>query len=66
VYDLATGARITTPGFRTFAVGGLFLFGVQMFFMGIIGEYVGAIHAQVRKGPLVIERERINFPVNGM
>jgi hypothetical protein len=32
-----------------------------MFFMGIIGEYVGAIHAQVRKGPLVIERERINF-----
>ncbi|MEI6209102.1 MAG: glycosyltransferase family 2 protein [Desulfuromonadales bacterium] len=61
LFDLATGVRITTPGFRTFAVGGLFLFGIQMFFIGIIGEYVGAIHAQVRKGPLVIERERINF-----
>ncbi len=61
LYDVASGARLTTPGFRTIAVGGLFLFGVQMFFIGIIGEYVGAIHAQVRKGPLVIERERINF-----
>jgi len=61
LYDLATGVKITTPGFRTFAVGGLFLFGVQMIFIGIIGEYVGAIHAQVRKGPLVVERERINF-----
>jgi glycosyltransferase involved in cell wall biosynthesis len=61
LYDIATGDKLTTPGFRTFAIGGLFLFGIQMFFMGIIGEYVGAIHAQVRKGPLVIERERINF-----
>jgi len=59
--DLARGETLSTPGFRTFAVGGLFLFGVQMMFLGIIGEYVGAIHAQVRKGPLVIERERINF-----
>jgi len=62
--DLARGATLTTPGFRTFAVGGLFLFGIQMFFFGIIGEYIGAIHAQVRKGPLVIERERINFQEN--
>lgn len=61
LFDLASGARLTTPGFRTFAIGGLFLFGVQMLFLGIIGEYVGAIHAQVRKGPLVIERERIGF-----
>jgi glycosyltransferase involved in cell wall biosynthesis len=61
LFDVASGAKLTTPGFRTVAVGGLFLFGVQMFFIGIIGEYVGAIHAQVRKGPLVIERERINF-----
>jgi glycosyltransferase involved in cell wall biosynthesis len=61
IIDVATGAKLTTPGFRSFAVGGLFLFGIQMFFIGIIGEYVGAIHAQVRKGPLVVERERINF-----
>lgn len=52
----------------TFSIGmapliiGLFLFSsVQLFFIGIIGEYVGAIHTQVLKRPLVIEKERINF-----
>jgi glycosyltransferase involved in cell wall biosynthesis len=41
---------------------GLFLFGsVQLFFIGILGEYIGAIHTQVLRRPLVIERERINF-----
>jgi hypothetical protein len=41
---------------------GLFLLGsVQLFFMGLIGEYVGAIHTQVQKRPLVVENERINF-----
>jgi glycosyltransferase involved in cell wall biosynthesis len=40
----------------------LFFFSsVQLFFIGIIGEYIGAIHTQVQKRPLVIERERINF-----
>lgn len=42
---------------------GLFFFGsIQLFFLGIVGEYVGAIHTQVLKRPLVIEKERINFP----
>ena len=37
---------------------GLFFFGsVQLFFIGIIGEYIGAIHTQVQKRPLVVERE---------
>lgn len=41
---------------------GLFFFGsVQLFFIGIIGEYIGAIHTKVTKRPLVVERERINF-----
>ncbi|MFZ1806601.1 MAG: glycosyltransferase family 2 protein [Cyclobacteriaceae bacterium] len=41
---------------------GVFLFSsVQLFFIGVIGEYIGAIHTQVRKRPLVIEKERINF-----
>ena len=43
-------------------VVGLFFFGsVQLFFIGILGEYIGAIHTQVLKRPLVVERERINF-----
>lgn len=41
---------------------GLFLFSsVQLLFIGIIGEYVGAIHTQVLKRPLVVEKERVNF-----
>jgi glycosyltransferase involved in cell wall biosynthesis len=41
---------------------GLFLFSsVQLFFIGILGEYIGAIHTQVLHRPLVIEKERINF-----
>lgn len=41
---------------------GLFLFSsVQLFFIGIIGEYIGSIHTQVMKRPLVVEKERINF-----
>ncbi len=41
---------------------GLLLFSsVQLFFTGILGEYIGAILTQVQKRPLVIEKERINF-----
>ncbi len=41
---------------------GVFFFGsVQMFLVGILGEYVGSIHAQVHPRPWVIERERLNF-----
>jgi polyisoprenyl-phosphate glycosyltransferase len=53
---------------QTFSIGvapiiiGLFLFSsVQLFFIGIIGEYIGSIHTQVLKRPMVIEKERINF-----
>ncbi|MBE3140901.1 MAG: glycosyltransferase family 2 protein [Thermoplasmata archaeon] len=43
-------------------VFGIFFFsGVQLFFLGIIGEYIGAIFTQVKNRPLVIEKERINF-----
>ncbi len=42
---------------------GIFLFGgLQLFFLGIIGEYIGVIYSRVRHRPLVIERERLNFP----
>lgn len=41
---------------------GLFFFGsVQMVSLGIIGEYVGAIHTHVQHRPYVIEKERVNF-----
>ena len=41
---------------------GIFFFGsVQLISVGILGEYIGAIHTHVQKRPLVIERERVNF-----
>jgi glycosyltransferase involved in cell wall biosynthesis len=53
---------------NSFSVGiaplviGIFFFGaVQLFFIGIIGEYIGSIQTQVLKRPHVIEKERINF-----
>jgi glycosyltransferase involved in cell wall biosynthesis len=41
---------------------GIYFFGaLQLFFIGILGEYIGSIHTQVHKRPLVVEKERINF-----
>ncbi len=41
---------------------GMFLLGsVQLAFMGMIGEYIGAILLRVTKRPMVVEEERINF-----
>lgn len=40
-----------------------FLFGVQLFFMGILGEYISSIHSYVQKRPVVVEKERINFEI---
>lgn len=41
-------------------IGVFFMASVQLFFIGVLGEYVGSIHTQVLKRPLVIELERIN------
>lgn len=41
---------------------GMFFFGsIQLFVIGFLGEYVGNIHTQILRRPLVIELERINF-----
>jgi glycosyltransferase involved in cell wall biosynthesis len=41
---------------------GIFFFGaIQTFFIGVLGEYIGSIHTQVRNMPLVVEIERVNF-----
>lgn len=50
-----------TVGVAPIIISLFFFSSVQLFFIGILGEYIGAIHTQVQKRPLVIERERINF-----
>jgi len=48
-------------GVAPLVIGIFFFSSVQLISVGIIGEYVGAIHTQVHKRPLVVERERVNF-----
>ncbi|MEA2935932.1 MAG: polyisoprenyl-phosphate glycosyltransferase [Variibacter sp.] len=55
--------QVADPGIMTLIVAMFFFGGVQLFFMGMIGEYVLAIYGQVREKPVVFERERINFDV---
>ena len=48
-------------GVAPIVIGLFFMFSVQLFFLGIVGEYIGSIHTKVLKRPLVVEKERINF-----
>lgn len=48
-------------GLAPLVIGSFFMFSILLFFMGIIGEYIGAIYTQVMSRPLVFEQERINF-----
>jgi polyisoprenyl-phosphate glycosyltransferase len=60
VYKLIFWQRFAL-GVAPVVIGLFFLGSVQLFFIGIIGEYLGAIHTRVTKRPLVIEKERIGF-----
>ena len=60
VYKLAFWNEFSL-GLAPVIVGIFFLGSVQLLFIGIIGEYIGAIYTKVTKRPLVVERERLNF-----
>ena len=51
-------------GIAPLVIGIFFLGSVQLICMGIVGEYIGAIHTQIMNRPLVVEKERINFDVD--
>lgn len=55
------GTRIAQPGIMSMLIGLFFFSGIILLFLGLLGEYISAIHSQVRKKPLVIEKETINF-----
>ncbi len=61
VENLIYYREISAPGIPTLIVALFFFGGVQLFFLGVMGEYVSAIHSQVRRRPMVIEEEIINF-----
>jgi glycosyltransferase involved in cell wall biosynthesis len=48
-------------GLAPTVIGVFFIASIQLVFMGVMGEYVGAIYTQVQKRPYAVELERINF-----
>lgn len=50
-----------TGGLAPVIIGLFFFMSIQLIFIGIVGEYIGAIHTNVLNRPLVFEKERINF-----
>ena len=60
VYKLLFWNRFSV-GIAPVAIGIFFFSSVQLISVGILGEYIGSIHTQVQKRPLVVERERVNF-----
>jgi len=60
IYKIAFWDRFSV-GIAPLVIGIFFFSSIQLFFIGVIGEYIGSIYTQVLKRPLVIERERINF-----
>jgi glycosyltransferase involved in cell wall biosynthesis len=52
-------------GIPSVLIGVFFLGAVQLFFLGIIGEYILSINERSMKRPLVIADERLNFEAQG-
>lgn len=50
-----------TVGIAPIVIGMFFFASIQMLFIGLLGEYIGAIYTRVRRLPLVVEMERVNF-----
>ncbi|HET9072947.1 MAG TPA: glycosyltransferase family 2 protein [Solirubrobacteraceae bacterium] len=53
------------PGFSTVEISMLLLGGIQLITIGIIGEYVGRIHDEVKGRPLYLVRGTVNLEAAG-
>jgi hypothetical protein len=50
-------------GLAPMLIGVFFISSLQLVFLGVMGEYIGAIYTQVQNRPYVVELDRINFEV---
>jgi glycosyltransferase involved in cell wall biosynthesis len=50
-----------TVGIAPMIIGLFFLQSIMLVFLGVMGEYVGAIYTQLQHRPYAVELERINF-----
>ena len=56
--------KITPPGWTSILITIIFFGGVQLFTIGIIGEYIGRIFEESKNRPIYIIDEKINFEEN--
>ncbi len=64
VYKIGGGQGII-PGWTSLAVAVLFLGGVQLLAIGILGEYIGRIYEEVKRRPLYLIRDSVNIDSKG-
>lgn len=53
---------VDVPGYASLIVSITFFAGIQLLSLGIIGEYIGRIFAEVKRRPLYLIEERVGFP----
>lgn len=52
---------VDVPGYASIMVVVLFLGGIQLFFLGLLGEYIGRIYKEVKNRPLYVVEETVNI-----
>lgn len=55
------GALCWVPGWTLLFIAVLFLGGVQLLALGVIGEYLGRVYWEVKRRPLYLVKERLGF-----
>jgi glycosyltransferase involved in cell wall biosynthesis len=60
-FALRLSTDTAVPGWATLLIAVLFLGGVQLVSLGVIGEYIARIYGEVKERPLYLVRERIGF-----
>lgn len=64
IYKMAGGEGLVT-GWTSTVVAVLFLGGVQLLAIGILGEYIGRIYEEVKGRPLYLVRDTVNLGAAG-